>query len=183
MKHRDVHIPLMLRTPELLDRASVSESHWWRLEQAGQCPVRLQLGARARGLPEELLDHWLAHCLDLRPRLVKLTDDFEMPPGSSDIEVSPHPRGIVMLTLAEVERLVGLKKTFIYNRIGERSFPRPALLGAAVRRWARHDVERSIDDRNAALRALRRADAPWVRIPEQRDHRFHSKVISHSRAR
>ena len=79
--------------------------------------MQFRLGARARGLPEELVDHWLAWCLDLRGQLVKLTDDFEMPLWSPDIEVSWHPTGIQMLTLAQVERFVGTKKTFIYNRI------------------------------------------------------------------
>lgn len=159
---RDVRFPLMLRTPDVLARASVSGSHWWRLEQAGQCPVRLQLGARARGLPEEALDHWLAHCLDLRSRMVKLTDPIVLPLWSPDIEVSAHPPGIVMLTLAEVERFVGVKKTFIYNRIGEHVFPRPAPVGTHVRRWALHEVAAAIEARNAALRDLRRPDAPWV---------------------
>ena len=39
---RDVHFPLMLRTPEIIPRASVSGSHWRRLEQARLCPVRLR---------------------------------------------------------------------------------------------------------------------------------------------
>ena len=124
--------------------------------------MRLHLGARARGLPEDLLDHWFARCLDLRPRLVNLTDDFVMPTWSPEIEVSPHPRGIVMLTLAEVERLVGLKKSSIYNRIGEGRFPRPVPLGRVLRRWARHEIDGWIADRIDALLALRRADSVWL---------------------
>ena len=64
------------------------------------------------------------------------------------------------------ERLVGLKKTFIYNRIGEGSFPRPAPLGRVLRRWARHEIDAWIADRNDVLRALRRADSAWLPQPE-----------------
>lgn len=52
--------PRMLRTPEILRRGAFSESHWRRLEADSQCPVRRQLGPRARGLPEDEFDHWLA---------------------------------------------------------------------------------------------------------------------------
>ena len=118
-------------------------------------------------MPEEVLDHWLAQCLDLRRRLVRLTDEFDLPLWSPDIEVSPHPRGTRMLTLPEVERLVGMKKTFIDNRIGEEPFPRPAPLGPMVRRWARHEIDSWIDERNDGLRVLLRADSPWELRPDR----------------
>lgn len=162
MQHDDNYIPPMLRTREILARASVSESHWWNLERRGHCPVRLRVGLRSRGLPEQLLGHWLAWCLDLRPLLVHLSDDFEMPLWSPDIEVSPHPRGIRMLKLPQVERLVGTKHSCIYNCIAGGAFPRPAPLGRQVRRWAWHEVQASIDARNADLRALGRPDSPWL---------------------
>ena len=156
-----VSIGGMERTPEILRRTRLSGSHWLRLERAGQSPVRSKIGPRARGLPDVVLDHWLAWCLDQRCKLVRLTDPFVLPVWSPDIEVSPHPPGIQMLTRFEVLRFVGFEKTCLYDQINADLFLRPAPLGVAVRRWAQHEVVGWIEDRNDDLRVLRRAARNW----------------------
>ena len=151
----------MLRTPEILRRLGVSHSHWWRLELNGQCPVRARLGARARGLPEDALDGWLEHCMALRSTVSSLTDPITLPPWSPGLVLQPCPRGIEMLRLPEVERLVGLKHSAIYNAVHAHRFPWPVPLGARVRRWARHEIDAWLAERQEYLRELRSPARSW----------------------
>jgi prophage regulatory protein len=46
-----------------------------------------------------------------------------------------------MIPLKEVERSVGHKKTFIYDRISKGEFPAPKKLGTRTSRWLRGEVE------------------------------------------
>ena len=157
----------LLRTRDILDRIAASESHWRRLERLKQCPVRGRLGSRARGLPEDVLDLWCVGCLELRSTLMSLTDPVTLPRWvPAPLTLTVYPRGIQMLRLAEVELLVGLKKSAIYDAMGERRFPWPAPLGDRVRRWARHEIDEWLADRHNYLRALRAPGRFWS-VPTQ----------------
>ncbi|WP_229233755.1 MULTISPECIES: AlpA family transcriptional regulator [Citrobacter] len=46
-----------------------------------------------------------------------------------------------MITIKEVERSVGHKKSFIYDRISKGEFPSPKKLGSRTSRWLRSEVE------------------------------------------
>lgn len=46
-----------------------------------------------------------------------------------------------MITIKEVERSVGHKKSFIYDRISKGEFPAPKKLGSRTSRWLRSEVE------------------------------------------
>lgn len=46
-----------------------------------------------------------------------------------------------LITLKEVERSVGLKKSCIYDRISNNEFPKPKKLGSRTSRWVRGEVE------------------------------------------
>ncbi|MCR0998696.1 helix-turn-helix transcriptional regulator [Serratia rubidaea] len=46
-----------------------------------------------------------------------------------------------LIPLKEVERSVGHKKTFIYDRISKGQFPAPKKLGSKSSRWLRGEVE------------------------------------------
>ena len=152
----------LLRTPEILVRIAASESHWRRLESREQCPVRGRLGLRARGLPEDVLDLWLAGCLELRSTLTSLPDLVTLPRWVPDPSLALGcPRGIQMLREAEVERLVGLKHTAIYDRMNAGEFPWPAPLGDRVRRWARHEIDEWLAARHVYLHALRAPGRVW----------------------
>ena len=180
MKNPPVVLPCMLRTSDMLRRGAFSASHLARLEFGGHAPLRSQLGLRGRGLEEETFDLWLAWCLDLRSHLVRLDDDFEMPQWRPDIEVSPHPRGIQMVTLHQLPQITGMKKSFTYERIGEDTFPRPALLGKRVRRWALHEIERWKADRKRSVRAFIRANTRWQLPPEQPSERSSDRPTDRS---
>ena len=70
--------------------------------------------------------------------------------------------GIRMLRRRDVETLVGLRKSAVFRRIGLGEFPAPAPLGDRVRRWARHEIECWVRERECALHLVRSADAPWL---------------------
>ena len=160
----------LLRTRELLERAAVSESHWRRHEHNCQYPKRGHLGPRARGLPEDVLDLFLAQCLALRAAMRSLTEPVTLPRWSPDHVPAQYPRGIQMVTRSEVELLVGLRHTAIYDAIGDGTFPWPAPLGDRVRRWARHEIDAWIEHRFHYLRALRSPAQVWV-VPASRSVR------------
>ena len=161
MSNSDNIFRRMLRTLEILARLGVSESHFRRLERDGHCPVRYCLGPRARGLPEDVLDSWLMWCLHLRSRNGRLPDPFRLPRWSPEL-VQPSPvRGIQMLTLREVERLVGLRSTCIYGLIAADAFPRPAPLGSWVRRWALHEIDAWRASPSDYQAEPCREDCPW----------------------
>nr|WP_072014425.1 AlpA family phage regulatory protein [Pectobacterium odoriferum] len=46
-----------------------------------------------------------------------------------------------LISIKEVERAVGLKKSSIYARISNGDFPKPKKLGSRTSRWLRGEVE------------------------------------------
>lgn len=46
-----------------------------------------------------------------------------------------------LINIKEVERSVGHKKTFIYDRISKGEFPAPKKLGTRSSRWLRGEIE------------------------------------------
>ncbi len=54
-----------------------------------------------------------------------------------------------LIPLPEVERMVGLKKTAIYDRINNGTFPRPTKIGSASR-WSEQAIQQVIRQMIAA---------------------------------
>ena len=152
----------MLRLRDVVERTALSESCVRRLVASGVFPPFVCLGVRARGLPELVLDAWLAQCLSLRDGMRTLLDDVELPPWSGIPAVVVPSTGIRMLRRREVERLVGLRKSAVFRRINVGDFPAPAPLGERVRRWARHEIGGWIAARDEALHLVRDPRGPWV---------------------
>lgn len=46
-----------------------------------------------------------------------------------------------LIPLKEVERTVGLKKSYIYDHISKGEFPKPRKIGGKSSRWVRGEVE------------------------------------------
>lgn len=46
-----------------------------------------------------------------------------------------------LITIKEVEKTTGFKKSAIYLRIGQGTFPRQVKLGSRTARWGRGEVE------------------------------------------
>ena len=152
----------MLRLGDVVERTTLSESCIRRLVRAGMFPPFVCLGVRARGLPELVLDTWLAQCLALRAGMRTLLDDVELPPWPGVPAVVVPSTGIRMVRRREVEQLVGLRKSAIFRRINAGDFPAPAPLGERVRRWARHEIAGWIAARDEALHLVRDPRGPWV---------------------
>ena len=57
---------VMLRIDEICSRTKLSRSFVYALLVRGVFPPLVSLGERARGLPADELDLWLAQCLALR---------------------------------------------------------------------------------------------------------------------
>ena len=131
----------LLTLREVLERTTLSRSQLYRLLKAGQFPPFLQLGARSRALPEDMLDAWLESRMDARDHMRGLEDEVRLPPWVPGRPSGAHPVGIRMMPRAAVEIRVGFGKSEIYRLIAEGAFPRPVPLTERRRAWAVHEVE------------------------------------------
>ena len=61
----------------------------------------------------------------------------------------------ILLRLMQVEEATGLKKSTIYARIKEDSFPVPVRLGAKAVAWRSDEIQTWIDNRPRAMRNMR----------------------------
>jgi prophage regulatory protein len=59
--------------------------------------------------------------------------------------MQPTPNRI--LRLPQVQELVGLRKTTIYQRIKDKDFPPPVKLGARASGWMQQDIDAWISQR------------------------------------
>ena len=133
-------VTVMLRMDEVRQRAALSRSFLYVLIARGVFPPFAPLGERARGLPEDDLDLWLAQCLELRSQMSRLWDSVPLPlwcPPSVEIPC----RGITMLRIADVLARVSVGRSHLYRLMNRRLFPWPAPFGEQAHRWAEHEVE------------------------------------------
>ena len=131
---------VMLRIDEICERTKLSRSFVYALIERGVFPPLVSLGARARGLPEDELDLWLAQCLALRDQMDSLSDSVDLPQwGPPVVEVAV--RGIVMLRREEVLHRVRFRRSQLYRYMEGRLFPWPVPFADRARRWAEHEVE------------------------------------------
>ena len=137
----------VLRMCEVHHRVSLSVSHVYALIAAGVFPPLISVGARARGMPEVLLDSWLCTCIALRDAMASLSDPVVFAPWTPESVVVPDSRGIQLLTLVEVEARVAKKRTAIYRAIAEDTFPAPVPVTVAARRWVADEIDAWLRDR------------------------------------
>ena len=154
-------VTIMLRMDEVRQRAALSRSYLYALIARGVFPPFVPLGARARGLPEDDLDLWLAQCLELRSQMSLLWVSITLPVwGPSTVEIPC--RGITMLRLADVLERVGVGRSHLYRLMNRRLFPWPAPFGERAHRWAKHEVEAWLRARRSERTQALKDRLGWV---------------------
>ena len=135
------HDSRMLRPMDVCERTTLSPTHIRRLQGQGRFPPYAGIGWRARGLPEHILDVFLAERMAARAGLPPLGFRPLLPLWGYSPEVVPERRGIRLFTRDEVIARVGLGKSTIYRLIPHGLFPAPVSLGPHAARWVAYEVD------------------------------------------
>ena len=137
----------MLRRNEIMERTTISASQLYSLIDRRQFPPFVQVGDRACGLPEEVLDAWFESRLEDRSKMRTLLDPVRLPSWRLRRRSAQCPAGVRMMRLEAVLRRVGLRKSQLYRMIGQKRFPRPVPLCERTRAWVMHEVDAWLKDR------------------------------------
>ena len=150
----------MLRPREVRERTTLSTAHIHRLQCAGRFPRYAALGRRVHGLPEHVLDAFLAERMAAREAMPPLGLRPPLPAWRFDIDKVPALCGIRLLQRPSVEALTGLPKSTFYPLIPQGRFPGPVPLGERAARWIAHEVDAWILASSSPASGLRAADRP-----------------------
>ena len=131
----------MLRPFEVCERTTLSPTHVKRLQHQHRFPPYVRIGARACGLPEHVLDAFLAARMAARATLPPLGFRQPLPPWCYCPDLVPPRSGLRLVRRAEVEALVGLGKSTFYPLIPLARFPAPVSLGVRAARWVAHEID------------------------------------------
>ena len=131
----------MLRRKDVQARTKLSPSHINRLQHARCFPPYEPIAARVVGLPEHVLDAWLAERMAARASMPALGQRKPLPQWHFAPDQVPAYCGIRLLRRAEVEELTGLPHSTFYPRIPLGAFPAQIPLGEWAVRWVAHEVE------------------------------------------
>lgn len=138
--------PRMLRPAEVHERTTLSSSHVHRLQCAGRFPRFVALGGRVCGLPEHVLDAFLAERMAARASMLPLGLRKPLPQWRFSMDRVPERRGIRLIRRSRVEELTGLPKSTFYPLIRQGLFPVQVPLGERAARWVAYEVEAWILD-------------------------------------
>ena len=145
----------MYRTKDITECLQMSRSTLYNLIKAQQFPqlVRNPFTARGGGASggqyRQVVDAWLQSRMDLRSGMSRLREPVVMPIWTAEMLDREHRTGIRMLHMEQLEEMVGLKSTRIYDLIKQGRFPAPAPLTTAMRRWVWHEIEEWLRGRYA----------------------------------
>ena len=131
----------ILRMSEVVERTTLSASTIYALLAEGRFPRPVRLGPRATGWPEYVIDAWLASRIAARDEMGTVHPVVSVPIWTLEMEDRYQGRDLRMLRLRTAVRRVGLRKSAIYRRIEEGSFPAPVPIGTRARAWAQHEVD------------------------------------------
>ena len=131
----------MLRPWEVYLRTTLSPSHSHRLMAQGRFPRFGPVAVRSRGLPEHVLDAFLAERMAARVGLAPLGSRPLLCQWRFDVAKVPGVVGIRLLRRVEVLALCGLSKSALHRLVERGLFPAPVPLGPRASRWVAHEVE------------------------------------------
>ena len=131
----------MLRPDEVRARTRFSSTHIHRLQQHLRFPLYELIGARARGLPEHVLDAFLAERMAARAGLPALGFRPPLPMWRFDVSKVPAHCAIRLLHRAEVLALAGFSKSTLHRLVSLGLFPSALSLGPRASRWVAHEID------------------------------------------
>ena len=131
----------MLRPWEVRERTRFSSSHINRLQGARCFPLYGRLAPRAVGLPEHVLDAFLAERIAARASMPVLSRRKPLALWHFSVDKVPAHCGIRLLRRDEVVALTGLPKSTFYPLIPRGLFPGQIPLGECAVRWVAHEVQ------------------------------------------
>lgn len=130
----------LLRPREVSQRTTLSRSHINRLINGRQFPGFDAVADRACGLPEHVLDAFLAERMAARDSMPPFGFRAPLPEWHFDWSKVPPHVGIRLLRRREVEALTGTPKSTFYPLIPKGRFPMQVPLGVQAARWVAHEV-------------------------------------------
>ena len=136
----------MLRPCDVYERTTLSSSQVHRLMAQGRFPLFVRLTPGTTGLPEYVLDAFLAERMAARCGLPPLGYRPPLPQWHFDMSRVPALSGIRLLRRIEVEARVALTKTPLYRLVAQGAFPGPVPLGPRAARWVAHEVDAWVRD-------------------------------------
>ena len=131
----------MLRPREVCERTTLALSHIHRLIDRGSFPRFGAIASHAVGLPEHVLDAFLAERMSAREGLPELGCRPPLPQWRFDMSKVPERCGIRLLRRCEVEVIAGLPNSTFYPLIPKGLFPVQLSLGERASRWVAHELE------------------------------------------
>ena len=131
----------MLRPREVCERTTLSLAHLHRLMKQGRFPPFAAIANHAVGLPEHVLDAFLAERMSARSGLPPLGCRPPLPQWRFDPSKVPERCGIRLLRRCEVEAIAGLPNSTFYPLIRRGLFPAQLSLGERAARWVAHELD------------------------------------------
>ena len=130
----------LLRFAEVCKRVALSSTHVYRLLAEDRFPRWGPIGRRACGLPEHVLDAFLAERIEARERMPELGFRAPLPPWRFDIARVPARCAIRLVRCRDVAARLGVSTTTLRRMIADGCFPGPVPLGERATRWVEHEV-------------------------------------------
>lgn len=131
----------MLRAPEVCERVALSVGHVYRLIGQNRFPRFRPLGGQIVGLPEHVLDAFIAERMGEREVLAPLGFRDPLPRWQFHVSKVPATCGLRLMRCREVEALTGLATSTFYPRIKMGLFPGQISLGQHAARWVAQEIE------------------------------------------
>ena len=147
----------MLRSGEVYERVAFSPAHVYRLMDENRFPRFERLGDRVVGLPEHVLDAFIAERMRARRDLPPLGFREPLPVWRFELSKVPVRCGLRLLRRHAVEAITGLAPSTYHPLILVGRFPAQVPVGKHAVRWVAHEIEAWVRDGPGSDRGVRSA--------------------------